>query len=113
MTGHRRMTIFGIGGVAATLFVFAGSHGLAGDKWFLMSHHGECSEMDALKRKVQDLGDIRDPYAFAKLMRDRGHHVMTNEKTMPTGKSVEVSVAERNLGLMFVTAGLCRPSPAR
>lgn len=113
MTGLRCVIVSGIGAVAATLFVFAGSPGSASDKWFLMSRHGECHEIHVLKRKVQDLGDIRDPYAFVKLMRDKGHQVLMNERTMPNSKSVEVSVPERNLRLIFVTAGLCQAQPPR
>jgi hypothetical protein len=50
----------------------------AASEWFLMSRHGECVEVQSLKRKVPDLDEIRDPSTFAKLMRDKGYPVTTN-----------------------------------
>jgi len=79
-------------------------------QWFLMSRHGECAEIQSLKRKVPDLGDVRDPSAFIKLMRDKGYQVMPNEVSTPNGKVVEVKVPEQELSLMFVTSEVCQPS---
>ncbi|TKS60710.1 MAG: hypothetical protein EWM73_03063 [Nitrospira sp.] len=59
-----------------------------------MSRHGECVGVQSLKRKVPDLGEIRDPSAFAKLMRDKGYQVTVNEVSTPNGKVVEVKVPE-------------------
>lgn len=55
------------------LLVFRPSVSLAASEWFLMSRHGECVEVQSLKRKAPDLGEIRDPSTFAKLMRDKGY----------------------------------------
>lgn len=79
-------------------------------QWFLMSRHGKCVEIQSLKRKVPDLGDIRDPSAFIKLMRDKGYQVTVNEISTPTGKAVEVKVSERELSLWFVTLEVCQQS---
>jgi len=57
--------------VALLLFVEQ-SFALVASEWFLMSRHGECAEIGSLKRKVPDLGEVRDPFAFIKLMRIRG-----------------------------------------
>jgi hypothetical protein len=63
-------------------------------QWFLISRHGECAEIQSLKRKVPDLGDVRDPSAFIKLMREKGYQLMMNEVSTPKGKAVEVKVPE-------------------
>jgi hypothetical protein len=83
---------------------------LAASEWFLMSHHGECVEVQSLKRKVPDLGEIRDPTAFAKLMLGKGYQVTVNEVSTRNGKAVEVKVPERDLALMFVTPEFCQQS---
>lgn len=75
-----------------------------------MSRHGECAEIQSLKRKVPDLGDVRDPSAFIKLMRDKGYQVMPKEASTPNGKVVEGKVPEQELSLMFVTSEVCQQS---
>ena len=75
-----------------------------------MSRHGECVELQSLKRKVPDLGEIRDPTAFVKLMREKGHQVIVNEVSISHGKVVEVKVPERELSLIFVTPEVCQQS---
>ena len=84
------------------------SHSLAASEWFLMSRHGECMEIQILKRKVPDLGEIRDPSTFAKLMREKGYRVTVNEVSTPIGKAMEVNVPEPELSLMFVTPEICQ-----
>jgi hypothetical protein len=79
-------------------------------QWFLMSRHGERAEISSLTRKVPDLGDVRDPSAFIKLMRDKGYQVTLNEVSTPNGKVVEVKVPERELPLMFVLPEVCPQS---
>jgi hypothetical protein len=86
------------------------SFALAAAEWFLMSRHGECAEISSLTRKVPDLGDVRDPSAFIKLMRDKGYQVTMNEVSIPNGKAVEVKVPERELSLMFVPPEVCQQS---
>jgi len=96
--------------VTAVLLLLGRSISLAASEWFLMARHGECAEIQSLKRKVPDLGDVRDPIAFAKLMREKGHQVAVNEVSTPNGKVVEVKVPERELSLMFVTPEVCQQS---
>ena len=81
---------------------------LAASEWLLMSRHGECVEVHSLKRKVPDLGDVRDPIAFAKLMRENGHQVIVNEVSILNGKAIEVKVPERELSLIFVAPEVCQ-----
>ena len=57
---------------AMLLLPISQSVSLASSDWLLMSRHGECVEVGSLKRKVPDLGDVRDPSAFIQLMRDKG-----------------------------------------
>ena len=96
--------------VALLLLVAEQSFALANSGWLLMSRHGECAEIQSLKRKVPDLDDVRDPSVFIKFMRDKGYQVTVTEVSMPKGKAVEVKVPERELFLMFVTPEVCQQS---
>ena len=80
-----------LAGVALLLFL-GEAMSLAASEWFLMSRHGECADIISLKRKVPDLGDIRDPDAFVQRMNDKGYQVMVNEVSRLNGEMVEVKV---------------------
>jgi len=48
--------------IGAALLLFIGqTDSSAAAEWFLMSRHGECVEIQSLKRKVPELGEVRDP----------------------------------------------------
>ena len=83
------------------------------ERWYLMSRHGDCVEVDTLKRKVPDLGGINDPHSFAGLMRQKGFKVTSIPTSVPAGQAHQVSVPEKDLSLMFVTSGVCRGSGVR
>jgi len=85
----------------------------AAERWFLMSRHGDCAEVGTLKRKVPDLGEINDPHAFAKFMRQKGYDVTSTPAAVPKGKGQEVKVPGVDLYLMFVTSEMCSSSGAR
>ena len=78
-----------------------------------MARHGECAEIEKLKRKVPDLGAINDPYSFVKFMRQKGHTVTSTERKETKGKAVEVSVPEEGLFLIFVSPEQCQNSGAK
>jgi hypothetical protein len=78
------------------------------ERWMLMARHGECAEVGTLKRRVPDLGAIADPESFATFMRQKGLEVTATQRALPNGKFWEVSVPARDLGLVFVTVGLCQ-----
>lgn len=75
--------------------------------WFLLSRHGECSEIAVLKRKIDDIDGINNPADFIRLMRQRGYDV--TERTMPEvgGDAVRIDVPEKGLSLLFVRAIIC------
>ena len=79
----------------------------AAEQWMLMARHGECAEVASLKRKVPDLGDIRDPDAFAAHMRKKGYEVTSTRHATPKGKAQEVKVPATELFLLFVTLEVC------
>lgn len=83
---------------------------VSGQQWFLMARHGECVEIDKIKRKVPDLGAISDPYTFVKLMQQKGYTVSSAEISETKGKAIEVKVPEKELFLVFVTPELCQNS---
>lgn len=66
--------------------------------------------IEKLERKVPDLGEINDPYSFARFMRQKGHAVTSTEMIETKGKAVEVQVPEQELFLIFVTPELCQKS---
>ena len=84
--------------VGVALLLFLGeAMSLAGSEWFLISRHGECADIASLKRKVPDLGEVRDLSDFIQFMCDKGYQVTVNEVATPTGKVAEVKVPEREL----------------
>jgi len=85
----------------------------AAERWFLMSRHGECADVEVLKRKIPDLGEISDPDAFASFMRQKGYEVTSSRLSVPKGKAQEVNVPQKDLFLIFVTAELCRGTEVR
>jgi hypothetical protein len=85
----------------------------AAERWLLMARHGECAEVASLKRKVPELGDVRDPDAFAALMRKQGYEVTANSIALPKGRAQEVKVPAKELFLLFVTPEACDRINAR
>jgi hypothetical protein len=79
----------------------------AAERWLLMSRHGECVEVGVLKRKVPDLGEVRDPGAFVSFMRQKGYEVTVTRVSVPRGKAQEVKVPQKELFLTFVTSEMC------
>ena len=48
--------------IGAAFLLFIGqSDSFAAAEWFLLSRHGECVEIQSLKRKVPEPGEVRDP----------------------------------------------------
>lgn len=86
---------------------------VSGQQWLLMARHGECFEIEKLKRKVPDLGDINDPYSFVKFMRQKEHTVTSTVMIETKGKAVEVRAPEAGLSLIFVSPELCQNSGAK
>ena len=79
----------------------------ATERWLLMSRHGECADLGVLKRKVPDLGEVRDPGAFVSFMRQKGYEVTVTRVSVPIGKAQEVKVPQKELFLTFVTSEMC------
>lgn len=76
--------------------------------WFLMARHGECFEISSLKRKISDIGGVRNPESFIKLMESKNYKVITEEMEGLESKAVQVSVPEKGLDLIFVKKSVCR-----
>jgi hypothetical protein len=95
-------------GFGAVLLLAAAVASAAADRWMLISRHGDCAEIKAVERKVPDLGAVRDPDSFVKLMRERGHTVFAKEQAAAAGPMVDVRIPDKALSLIFVTAEMCR-----
>lgn len=109
-SGMRRLEF--IAGLVATLCMTATVAPTiqAAEQWSLMARHGECASVASLERKVPELGEVRDPQAFAALMRKGGHKVSVKQIPTAKGSAYEVVVPERELALVFVPTNLCSPS---
>jgi len=79
----------------------------AAERWLLLSRHGNCADVQVLKRKVPDLGEITEPEAFVSLMRQKGHEATLARISVPRGKAFEVSVPKKGMSLIFVTSEMC------
>lgn len=99
--------------IAASLGCVTPLEAASGQRWMLMSRHGDCVEIGSLRRKIPDLGEINDPYSFIRLMRQNGHEVISNEISGTKGKAVEVKVPEKSLFLIFVEPEMCQQPGAR
>ena len=94
--------------LAVTLLAGASTAAWSAEPWFLMARHGECVEVQSLKRKVPELGSTGDPYSFVDRMRQAGHAAVATEMPGTAGKAVEVRVPERGLAMVFARRELCQ-----
>ena len=99
--------------LGVALLIGMSPEALAEEQWLLMARHGECTAIEALKRKVPELGDVNDPDSFVKLMRQGGHTTTAAEVPGSGGRAVEVKVPDRGLSLIFARRELCRESGTR
>jgi hypothetical protein len=77
------------------------------ERWLLMSRHGDCAEIETLKRKIPQMPNVQDPSAFTTAMRNRGYSVSTVANPALNGQAVQIDVAELSLNLIFVKEALC------
>jgi len=80
---------------------------LASEDWFLMAREGECLAIISLERKLPDIGGISDPDAFVAYLRGKGLKSTEQRFDVRVGKAVQVSVPEKGLSPIFVTAENC------
>ena len=82
----------------------------AGDDetWFLMARHGECQSINVLQRKIPQIGGVKNPESFKKLMESMGHKAIVKNLKGLEGKAVEISVPDKGLGLIFVKKSVCK-----
>ena len=84
---------------------------LAQERWYLMARHGECFELETMQRRIPELEEAKDPYAFVERMKQKGHSATATE--MVPGKAVEVRVPSRELGMVFARRELCKEIASR
>ena len=90
------------------IFLVFGTAEAESSEWYLMSRHGQCSEIKILERKVPDLGNVTSPDAFVNLMEDRGYDVAVNEMSELNGNAVQVNVPKKGLSVIFVKKLFCK-----
>lgn len=96
-----------VAAVSLALSSLRPSSALAEDAWFLMARHGECSPIAVLAREFPDMGPVAGPEAFVSFVRAKGLDVTFRVVPVQGGSAWEVRVPQKELSLMFVTAGVC------
>jgi membrane-bound lytic murein transglycosylase B len=86
---------------------------LAATQWQLMARHGECDDLDVLRREIPDLAVVENPEAFVVQMRDRGHDASAEVFPGTDGQAVAVKVPALNVDLVFATRALCARTGTR
>lgn len=76
--------------------------------WYLMARHGECAEIDALKRKIPDLEGMTTPKEFSSFMTNKGHTVELHEMDGTEGGIVNVKIEKMSLDLLFAKRERCK-----
>ena len=90
---------------AFIILLFVGFGTLAGPgEWFLMARHGECVELNALERKIENMDAVTDPNSFVELMHERGHEVSVEDLNE---YAVQISVPGKGLALVMVRREMC------
>jgi hypothetical protein len=92
--------------ILAALAVITALPAAAQERWYVMARHGECFELEVMQRRIPELAEAKDPYAFAERMKQKGHGAST--KDVVPGKAVEVRVPERDLAMVFAKRELCQ-----
>jgi len=59
-------------GLLFVLLAAGASSAGAQERWYLMARHGECFELDAMQRRIPELADAKEPYAFVERMKQKG-----------------------------------------
>lgn len=78
------------------------------ERWFLMSRHGECVEINTLQRKIPDIDNVKDPKAFSIFMESKGYKVITNQHKELKGKAILINVPDKELYLIFALESICK-----
>ena len=69
-----------------------------------MARHGECMELNALERKIDNMNTVTGPDSFIELMQQRGHEVSAKELNE---YAVQISVPAKGLALVMVRREMC------
>jgi hypothetical protein len=89
-----------------TTFLMTAAPASAQERWYLMARHGECFALEDMQRRIPELAEAKDPYAFVERMKQKGHAATT--KDVIPGKAVEVRVPERELAIVFAKREMCQ-----
>ena len=76
-------------------------------KWMLMSRHGECADISALKRKVPNLPEVSDVSSLIDFFNSEGHSVQSKELPGSEGRAYQVDIPDMSLNLVLVRESLC------
>ena len=81
--------------------------GASRGSWMLSKANGSCSQLSAVKTKV-NVGSFTTPKEFARKMQQRGYQAFALDIGDVPDQVIRVKVPDQNVDLTFVRAGLCR-----
>ena len=73
----------------------------------LMSRHGECVEINSLKRKLPNLPNISEVSSLIEFAKAQGHFVNSKEMQGSAGRAYEIDISDLSLNLVVVRESLC------
>jgi len=85
----------------------------ASEKWMLMSRHGECAELESLKRKLPNMPNISEMSSLIDFFKSEGYSV--ESKLFPNTKNgaYQIDVPDLSLNLMLVRESFCETMVTR
>ena len=91
--------------VAAVATLLCGQ--AAAQEWSLFGRRGECAPISSLKRKLNDLPEIRTPEEFSVYLESKRLKFTRKEHHAGPGGAVEFQVPDAGLAVVFVPRQLC------
>lgn len=79
----------------------------AAQEWRLFGRHGECAPISALKRKLQDMPEVRTPEEFEAYLDLKRLKFTRQAHQAGGGGAVEFQVPDAGLAVLFVPRQLC------
>jgi hypothetical protein len=79
----------------------------AAQDWSLFGRHGECAPISSLKRKLQDMPEVRTPEEFAAYLDLKRLKFTRQAHQAVGGGAVEFQVPDAGLAVLFVPRQLC------
>lgn len=100
----RRLPILSTLVAASVWLVCAGA---LAQEWRLLGRHGECASISTLKRKLQDLPEIKTPNEFSAYLESKRLKFTRQIHQAGTSGAIEFQVPDAGLAILFVNRQQC------